>query len=430
MLKLKCGKTFRKINVELFGICAAGAGLGVLFILSLRHDRKRKRATLTEKPEVNPKRSVVPRDLHDHIVYTAFRGRGYDEEEATCATNLCSEAAWHGVSSHNFIKALDIDAHREEWGDACVPKRRWKVLPSKYKACQRWDADRCSGFLVAQHAMDTAMELADEYGIGVVVVDNAFHYLWGAGWVMRASRKGYIAFTTCTGALPEVAPHGGSKPTLGTNPWTWALPTADVLGFDFVMDWATSVVSNGTVKALARDGKPCPAGAIVDAAGQPTLDPNRFHAHACFGGYKGYGLCVLTELLAAFGGGSLPTLRCSGKPPPGEKVTPYFYFQVMRPDAIAGASFGAGRSQMENVRAVAADILNGNSGARLPGVGKHQAAALSEREGGILLSTAEVATLKNYAVKHGVDFPTFFPVEGSAPAAKMREEDRKPDRDN
>ena len=54
--------------------------------------------------------------------------------------------------------------------------------------------------------------------------------------------------------------------------------------YDFVFDVATSVVANGTVRALAREGKRVPAGAIVDADGAPTTDPAAFAAHNCFGG--------------------------------------------------------------------------------------------------------------------------------------------------
>ena len=163
----------------------------------------------------------------------------------------------HGVSSHNFIKALSNDdilgAGRKDGQPGYFPGRRHKILPSQFKAVQRWDAQQCSGFIVARDAVDTAMALADEYGVGVVTVDNAFHYLWGAGWALRASKKGYICFTTCTGALPEVVPFGGSNPTMGTNPWTWALPTSRALGFDFVMDFATSVMSNGSVNGFSAE---------------------------------------------------------------------------------------------------------------------------------------------------------------------------------
>ena len=53
-------------------------------------------------------------------------------------------------------------------------------LPSKFKAIQKWNANRKLGQAVALEAMDVCMQLADEFGIGAVAVDNAFHYLWVA----------------------------------------------------------------------------------------------------------------------------------------------------------------------------------------------------------------------------------------------------------
>ena len=91
---------------------------------------------------------------------------------------------------------------------------------------------------------------------------------------------------------------------MGTNPHTYALPTKKALGFDVCIDWATSVVSNGAVKAMLREGRLAPPGAIFDQDGNETRDPSKFAGHACFGGHKGFSLCVLTELLAAFNGGS------------------------------------------------------------------------------------------------------------------------------
>ena len=90
------------------------------------------------------------------------------------------------------------------------------------------------------------------------------------------------------------------------------------------------------VKKLTRLGLRAPPNALFDAQGLPTQDPNSFACHATFGGHKGYGLCVLTELLAAYGGAGLPTLRGCPTPhvwphpkPETEKSVNCFYFQVI-----------------------------------------------------------------------------------------------------
>merc|ERR1719240_181555 len=119
------------------------------------------------------------------------------------------------------------------------------------------------------------------------------------------------------------------------------------------MDWATSVMSKGKVQALKREGRELPDGVAVDASGKHTRDPAQVAGLLPFGGHKGYGLSIVTELLAAYGGGGLPTLRCGGQDgtgvcPEGEKETPNFFFQVIHPEAIAGSMYAHGRDQQAN----------------------------------------------------------------------------------
>jgi L-2-hydroxycarboxylate dehydrogenase (NAD+) len=250
--------------------------------------------------------------------------------------------------------------------------------------------------------MDRCMELADQYGIGQVSVDNAFHYLWGGGYVMEAAKKGYLAYTNCTSTLAEVVPFGGKFPTLGTNPHSWGMPTTEALGYPIVIDWATSTVAMGRVQQLKREGKPLPPDAAVDERGQPTTDPNAAKWLIPFGKHKGYGLALYNEVIGALIGGSLPTLR--GNPvAEGEKRTSAFYFQVIHPDAIGSGLFAKGRSQKENLQAVLADIFaHGNETATLPGQIEAQAAAHSAQAGGLLFSAAEVDAFNEVARECGV----------------------------
>ena len=113
---------------------------------------------------------------------------------------------------------------------------------------------------VAFEAMDACMKMADEFGTGIVTVDNAFHYLWGGGYVIDAAEKGYIAYTACTAALAEVVPFGGKSATLGTNPHCWEFPTQDAIGYPICVDWATSTVAMGRVQQFLREGRQLPPG--------------------------------------------------------------------------------------------------------------------------------------------------------------------------
>jgi L-2-hydroxycarboxylate dehydrogenase (NAD+) len=313
-------------------------------------------------------------------------------------------AARHGIKTHNAIKAINLDDHFGSKAGGCQPGASIEVLPQKYKAVARWNANRKLGQAVGAAAIEEAMRLADEFGVGVVTVDNAFHYLWGGGYVIEAARKGYIAYTCCTAALAEVVPFGGRYPTLGTNPHSWGFPTTEAVGFPICIDWATSVVAMGRVQQFAREGKQLKRGWGVDKDGNPCTDPTRVKALFPFGEHKGYGLALIDELVAAFTGGSLPTLRSRwGTGPGDEKRTPNFYFQCVRADALDCGDFATGRSQAENVKAVLEDIrAHGNEACLLPGEPEARAAAESDRLGGLLFTPAEIDAFEAIAREAGV----------------------------
>ncbi|MEY3205960.1 MAG: hypothetical protein RLZZ21_2291 [Planctomycetota bacterium] len=345
---------------------------------------------------------VVPVAAHEAIVRGAYLKRGFAAEEAEHAARLATAATKHGIRTHNAIKALHLDELFGSKAGGCVPQVAVRKLPCRFKAAEIWDAQKKLGQAVAWEAIDTCMKLADTYGTGTVSIDNAFHYLWGGGYVMEAAKRGYIAYTNCTASLAEVVPFRGKFPTLGTNPHSWGFPTQEAVGFPIVIDWATSVIAMGRVQQLKREGKPLPPNAAVDKDGQPTTDPDKAVSLLPFGDHKGYGLSLINEVVAAFIGGSLPTIR-SRAAVPGEKQNCAFFFQVIHPDAISSGVFAQGRSQAQNVKAVLADILgHGNEGCMLPGQLEAEAAARSEKAGGLLFSSAEVEALNEIAHEAGV----------------------------
>ena len=333
---------------------------------------------------------VVPQDQHDSLVKAAYLKRGFTEEESEEAARFCDLASTHGIRTQNALKALHLDELLGSKAGGCAPGAEISELESRFPASAIWNANRKLGQSVAFRAMERCVELADQYGIGQVSVDDAFHYLWGGGYVMEAAKRGYIAYTNCTAALAEVVPFLGKYPTLGTNPHSWGFPTTEAIGYPMVIDWATSVVAMGRVQQFRREGKPLPPNAAVDSEGNPTTDAEAAHALLPFGSHKGYGLSLINEIAAGLIGGSLPTLR-NRPAPEGEKRTCCFYFQVIHPDAISGGAFAAGRDQAANVKAVIEDVLgHGNEACILPGQLEANAAAATAKAGGLLFSRAEI----------------------------------------
>ena len=355
---------------------------------------------------------IVPFQTHQSLVKAAYQFHGYTEAESDDAARFCEMTARHGIRTHNALKAIHLDDHFGSRAGGCVPGAGIDKLPSRFPASEVWDANRKLGPSVGFAAMERCIKLADDYGIAQISVDNAFHYLWGGGYVLDAAKRGYIAYTNCTAALAEVVPFGGKFPTLGTNPHSWGFPTTDAVGYPIVVDWATSTMAMGRVQQFKREGTALPPNVAVDASGNYTTNPNEVSALVPFGNHKGYGLSLINEIYSAFTGGSLPTLR-SREIPEGEKRTPTFYFQVIHPDAISSGEFAAGRDRDANVKAVIKDVLgHGNDACLLPGQIEAQGAARTEKAGGLLFTDAEINEFNELAAECGhalipVDLPSF-----------------------
>jgi LDH2 family malate/lactate/ureidoglycolate dehydrogenase len=107
------------------------------------------------------------------------------------------------------------------------------------------------------------------------------------------------------------SPGGGIEGPLGTNPLSYGLPAT---GDPIVSDFATSVLSEGAIRGARNKGDQLPEGAVIDAHGEPTRDPNAFYGPPRggilpFGGaarHKGEALGLLVEALGGLLGGESP----------------------------------------------------------------------------------------------------------------------------
>ena len=95
---------------------------------------------------------VLPPEVHDRIVESAYRARGFLEDETRAAVRFSQLAAWHGIKTHNALKALHLDDHFGSGNRAhpgCVPGAKIERLPSRFKAAEKWNANRKLGQAVA-----------------------------------------------------------------------------------------------------------------------------------------------------------------------------------------------------------------------------------------------------------------------------------------
>ncbi len=174
------------------------------------------------------------------------------------------------------------------------------------------DAGRGLGHPAAARAMDLAIEKAHAGGIGAVAVRNSNHYGAAGAYAMRAAERGLIGFAATNAGNRSIVPTRAREAVFGTNPLAFAAPARR--NPPFVFDMATSTVAVGKIKLAWYAHRAMPEGWVVDEAGSPVSDPDRFYdaggtrqpgfGLSPLGGlpemssHKGYGLAAMVEILS------------------------------------------------------------------------------------------------------------------------------------
>src|SRR5262249_45119609 len=123
-----------------------------------------------------------------------------------------------------------------------------------------------------------------------------------AYYVEMVARAGLIGIHTVA-APPIVAPLGGAKAALGTNPIAFGFPMD---GDPLVIDLGTSAFMGTDLQFRERLGISLPDGGAIDELGRPTTDARAARRGALlpFGGHKGYALALATHALGVLCSGS------------------------------------------------------------------------------------------------------------------------------
>lgn len=255
-----------------------------------------------------------------------YEKAGVTEEHARYqAENLVSSEA-KGIWSHG------IGLAKRHLEDVIAGKinlspniRIERIAPSSIKV----DGDNALGAAVAVEAVKAAVEAAKESGCVAVTVTGGNHYGAGQYFVELATSQNMIIYM-CANGDATMAPWGGKRKYLGTNPYTYGAPAGKYP--TYLLDMATTVGAARKVQQCKMDGVPAPEGWGIDADGNATTDPVRIldgGSMLPFGGPKGYGLAGMVDIMAGVltGGAYQDDICCM--PIGDSKVNNGFYIQVI-----------------------------------------------------------------------------------------------------
>jgi LDH2 family malate/lactate/ureidoglycolate dehydrogenase len=246
----------------------------------------------------------------------ALRGIGYDAEEARILANHMIDAALCGYEYSGLAKILNIPEHRR----FKQPRQPIKVV-RETEVSVLYDGGNNVGMLAMYHAARAAIAKAAAHGVSVVGVTNSWMSGRSAYYVEMIAKADLVGIHTASSSR-SVAPFGGARPVLGTNPIAFGLPSS---GGPIVLDMGTSAFTGTELVLRERLGLLLPEGVAIDSHGEPTRDPTaaRLGALLPFGGYKGYGLGFIVQALGVLAGSGMDPDKDDG-----------YLFVVFKPDLL------------------------------------------------------------------------------------------------
>ena len=240
-----------------------------------------------------------------HSFYRAVFGAfGLSAEHARACADGLVHADVSGITTHGAasLERLYVRMLRDGLVDATAVPRVVRAVG----ATALVDGGNAVGFVSAEFATRTAIARAAEHGVGVVAVRNSSHCGAMGHYSALAAAAGMVGVAmTNLGAQALVLPPDGATPLFGTNAVAAAAPTGQLPLFN--LDMSTAVAAAGRVRAARDRGERVPDGWLADEAGATVTDPAEYFAGRAWlrflgsdpetGGYKGYGLAMLIDVL-------------------------------------------------------------------------------------------------------------------------------------
>ncbi len=242
---------------------------------------------------VDASQAVAPDRLLDFAT-AAYARAGMPEGDARLAADTLVQADLWGHQSHGVLRLPWYVARLKAGVCEAVAKPDLVVDAGAIAVMDGHDA---MGQVLTAFAMEDAIRRAKAHGIGAVALRRSNHFGTAMYFTLMAARAGCVGFLS-TNASPAMAPWGGRRKTVGTNPWSWAAPAGTHA--PMVLDIANTGVARGKIYLARQKGEPIPQGWAINAAGAPTTDP----AEAIDGiilpmaGHKGYAIAVVMDMLS------------------------------------------------------------------------------------------------------------------------------------
>jgi len=237
---------------------------------------------------------LSPEAAHDLVVDALTRcGAGRAQARTVAAALVGAELT--GQRGHGLAR---LPAYAEQVLAGKIDGRAEPVVTEPRPGTLAIDAGHGFAYPALERAVAALPAMARAQGIAMAGIRRS-HHAGVSGLVVEALARDGLAALMLVNTPSAIAPWGGRRALLGTNPIAFAAP---VEGAEpVVIDLSVSQVARGKVMAAVQRGEAIPEGWALDSAGRPTTDPEAALAGTmvALGGAKGAALALMVEILAA-----------------------------------------------------------------------------------------------------------------------------------
>jgi LDH2 family malate/lactate/ureidoglycolate dehydrogenase len=242
---------------------------------------------------------IKPEDLI-RFTQAVYESEGVPQEDAYLAADTLVQSELWGHSSHGLLR---LSWYYARLRSGAMKAKTNTTLLVDSKAIAVMDGGDGVGQVVAKRAIEESIQRAKQHSVSVVSVRNSNHYGTCMYFTRMGAKNGCITILM-SNAGPNMAPWGGRKKKIGTNPWSIAVPAGKHGAV--VMDMANSGVARGKIYLAQKRRQPIPNDWAIDKEGRPTTDPQAAIEGFILpmAGHKGYVMGVMVDILSGVLSGS------------------------------------------------------------------------------------------------------------------------------
>ncbi len=344
-----------------------------------------------------PKMIYIKSSEAHNFVQAILIGNGVPKENANVIAQCLVAADLRGVDTHGINR---IPSYMARIRSGVLDPKAQPTVQKMTPVVAQVDGHNAFGFLAAHLGMNTAIEMAKEFGIGMVSVKHSNHFGMSAWIVQQAIDAGMMSlvFTNSSPALPV---WGGKEKLMGVSPIACGAPAGKER--PFILDMAPSVAARGKIYKTKRRGEKIPVDWALDREGRPTDDPEMALEGVMLpmGGPKGSALAIMMDVFSGVLSGSAFAGHVTNPYDPSKPADVGHFLVAIKPDLFMSLEEFKERMDYLHGRVVKSDKMPGVERIYFPG----EVEQLKEEERlctGIPYVEAEIAALNAEAERVGV----------------------------